>query len=121
MFAIKDRPSKDSGRCLRRASEEVLYAVVLSIGGAYDFRHCTIGNYWSEGIRQTPSLVLNNYYKDIYGVWQIRELYSAYFGNCIIYGNIANELLLDSYYHTEGIQEGEEVLCKFYKLKNELK
>ena len=34
---------------------------------------------------------------------------------------VGYELLLDSYYHTEGTQEGEEVLCKFYKLKNELK
>jgi len=75
-----------------------IYAIILSIGGAYDFRHCTIGNYWSESIRQTPSLVLNNYYKDIYGNWQIRELYSAYFGNCIIYGNIVKELLLDSFF-----------------------
>jgi hypothetical protein len=75
-----------------------LYAVILSIGGAYDFRHCTIGNYWSESSRTSPSLVLNNYYKDVYGTWQVRELYDAYFGNCLIYGNIEKELMLDSYY-----------------------
>jgi hypothetical protein len=75
-----------------------LYAIMLSIGGSYDFRHCTIGNYWTEDIRQTQSLVLNNYYKDIYGNFQIRELYHAYFGNCIIYGSISNELFLDSFF-----------------------
>ena len=73
------------------------HAINLDIGGAYDFRHCTIGNYWSEVIRQTPSLVLNNYYFDINGTPIIRELYSAYIGNCIIYGNVANELLLDKF------------------------
>ncbi len=75
-----------------------IYAVMLAIGGAYDFRHCTIGNSWSESIRQTPSLVLNNYYKDINENYHVRALESAYFGNCIVYGSNANELFLDSYF-----------------------
>jgi len=72
------------------------YAVVLAIGGNYDFRHCTIGNYWTYGVRQTPSLVLNNYYKDINNNIQIRGLDNAYFGNCIIHGSNAEEIALDS-------------------------
>lgn len=70
------------------------YALVCNIGGDYDFRHCSIGNYWSSS-RQTPSLLLNNWYDaGDYGI-QIRDLTNAYFGNCIIYGNIENEIGLD--------------------------
>ncbi|MFH0865681.1 MAG: hypothetical protein V1904_05775 [Bacteroidota bacterium] len=72
------------------------YAVILNIGGKYDFRHCTIGNYWNYSTRQTPSLVLNNWYEDVYGNIQHRDLTKAYFGNCIIYGSVTEELLLDS-------------------------
>lgn len=72
------------------------YALVLAIGGDYDFKHCTIGNYWNYGVRQTPSLALNNYYEDINDVIQIRDLNKAYFGNCIIHGSNAEEILLDS-------------------------
>jgi len=71
------------------------YAIVLSIGGNYEFLHCTIGNYWNYSSRKTPSVVLNNYYKDNNDVIQLRPLVNAYFGNCIIYGNTDEELLLD--------------------------
>lgn len=72
------------------------FGVVLSIGGKYEFRHCTLGNYWSYGVRQTPSLVLNNYYEDINGNIQVRNLAGAYFGNCIIHGGNGEEIYLDS-------------------------
>lgn len=73
------------------------FAILLNIGGKYDFRHCTIGNFWSYNSRQTPSVVLNNYYKDIHNNYQVRDLESAYFGNSIIYGNVSNEIGLDKY------------------------
>lgn len=70
------------------------FALILNLGGTYDFRHCTIGNYYDFGVRQTPSLVLNNYY--IYEYDTIaRDLSSAYFGNCIIWGRNPEEILLD--------------------------
>ncbi len=73
------------------------YAVTLTTGGKYDFRHCTIGNYWNYSARQTPSLVVSNYYNDLAaGVQYAGDLDSAYFGNCIIYGLNSEELLLDS-------------------------
>ena len=73
------------------------YAASLTTGGSYDFRHCTIGNYWSYSTRQTPSLLIMDYYRDpatqtIYS----GDLDSAYFGNCIIYGNLESELVTDS-------------------------
>lgn len=74
-----------------------VYAVALTTGGSYDFRHCTIGNYWSLSTRQTPSLLITDYYKDLYnGTIYSGDLDSAYFGNSIIYGNIDNELFTDS-------------------------
>lgn len=77
------------------------FSLVLAIGGDYDFRHCTIGNYWSRSTRSTPALVLNNYYEDIYGNIQIRDLTNAYFGNCIIYGQNTDEILFDK--NTNGL------------------
>ncbi|MCX6230282.1 MAG: hypothetical protein NTZ33_01945 [Bacteroidetes bacterium] len=71
------------------------YAIILSIGGDYEFLHCTIGNYWNETFRNTPSIVLNNYYKDVNEVIHLRPLVNARFGNCIIYGNADEEFLLD--------------------------
>ncbi len=73
------------------------YAVFLNIGGEYDFKHCTFANYWLYSIRQVPLLRLNNYYEDIYGTYQVRDLTKATFANCIIYGNNSEELSLDKY------------------------
>jgi hypothetical protein len=73
------------------------YAVTLTTGGNYDFRHCTIGNYWNYSARQTPSLVVSNYYKDLASnITYMGNLDSAYFGNCIIYGLNSEEILPDS-------------------------
>jgi hypothetical protein len=66
------------------------YVIALTLGGYYDFRHCTFANYWQNSIRNTPLLKLNNYYVDISENIQARALNNAYFGNCIIYGNIDN-------------------------------
>ncbi|HNZ43558.1 MAG: hypothetical protein KAZ36_07045 [Bacteroidales bacterium] len=71
------------------------YAVALTTGGNYDFRHCTLGNYYSYSSRQTPSLLITNYY--LAGAYTYTgDLDSAYFGNCIIYGSNAEELETDS-------------------------
>ncbi|MCX6258887.1 MAG: hypothetical protein NTW49_13465 [Bacteroidia bacterium] len=77
------------------------YSVALSIGGSYEFYQTTIANYWTYSNRMTPALVLNNYYKDIYNHINIRPLKKAYFGNCIIYGSLKNEILLDEYHNTD--------------------
>jgi len=72
-----------------------LYAVVLSLGGNYEFYHTTIGNYYEFDSRKTESLALNNYYV----VDEIATVFpfNAKFGNCIVYGNIENELIVDKY------------------------
>ncbi|MBP6979346.1 MAG: hypothetical protein KBB71_13650 [Lentimicrobiaceae bacterium] len=76
-------------------------AVFLGIGGTYDFRHCTIGNYYPYTARQTASLVLTNYYLLLNDMGQItdtiaRDLQQAFFGNCIVYGNRTEEIALAS-------------------------
>ena len=70
------------------------YAVVLNIGGTYDFKHCTFANYYSYFSRSTPTLLINNFYEDVNGNTQGRDLYKANFTNCIISGNINAEVSL---------------------------
>ena len=82
------------------------FAIAITIGGSYEFYHCTIGNYWGFSTRTTPSVLLNDYYIDIYGTTQIRPLTKALFANCIIYGNKTSELLID-------INDDEEFSYKF--------
>jgi hypothetical protein len=72
------------------------YLAALTIGGDYDFRHCTFANFWNHDDRKTPSLLVNNWYEDVNGNIQVRNLNNAFFGNCIIYGDKDNEIKLDS-------------------------
>ena len=68
------------------------YSVVCNIGGDYTFKHCTFANYWNFDYRNTPSILLNNYYEGSDGNIYIRDLNNAYFGNCIIDGNLSTEI-----------------------------
>ena len=68
------------------------YSLVCNIGGNYNFTHCTFANYWDLGIRNTPSVLLNNYYEDTDGTLHIRDLNGAHFVNCIIDGSLTTEL-----------------------------
>jgi len=72
-----------------------IYAVYLNKGGNYDFRHCTLGNFWIYNVRNTPSLKINNYAIDNDGKTIPYDLTNAYFGNCVIYGNEYEEIMLD--------------------------
>ena len=71
------------------------YTVALTLGGDYRFRHCTMANYWNYDVRQSPAVLVNNWYKDIDENIQHRDLVRAYFGNCIIYGGLPNEVGVD--------------------------
>lgn len=68
------------------------YSVVCNIGGDYSFKHCTFANYWNFDHRNTPSILLNNFYEGSDGNIYVRDLNSAYFGNCIIDGNLSTEI-----------------------------
>ncbi len=77
------------------------FAAILSLGGKYEFRHSTFANYYNISIRQTPTLLLSNYYRDIDGNYHVIDLEKAFFGNSIIYGNLDEEIWYD-FYEGEG-------------------
>ena len=68
------------------------YAVACNIGGIYNFTHCTFANYWDFNHRSTPSILLNNYYEDVDGNINVRDLLAANFKNCIIDGSLSTEV-----------------------------
>ncbi len=68
-------------------------AVACTLGGNYDFKHCTFNNNWSSS-RQV-AVLLNNYYQDENGANVAFDLAQADFKNCIIYGSNTYELKLD--------------------------
>ena len=59
----------------------------FTLGGAYRLDHCTFANYWSEGVRQAPSVLFTDWYEDINGNIQVRSLEGSQFNNCIFWGN----------------------------------
>ncbi|QGY44578.1 hypothetical protein GM418_13165 [Maribellus comscasis] len=66
------------------------YTVALRFGGHYEFNHNTIANYYTGSTRTVPALFLNNYYEideQTFGF----DL-DAEFNNCIVYGNVNNEV-----------------------------
>lgn len=65
-----------------------------TIGGKYNFTHCTIANYWNNSFRQFPALLLNNFTETEDAVI-IADLTEANFNNCIIYGNDNPEFIID--------------------------
>jgi hypothetical protein len=71
------------------------YALALTLGGAYDFRHTTIGNYWRYGIRTTPAVYLNNYYVDA-SFQPVTFPMNVNFSNSILYGNQREEVVIDT-------------------------
>lgn len=70
-------------------------AVALRLGGEYSFNHCTINNFWTASSRTSPALVLNNYYEANSTIY-VRPLIRANFNNTIIYGDIDNEIVIDT-------------------------
>jgi hypothetical protein len=72
------------------------YCAAIAYGGKCDFRHCTFANYWNIDNRTTPAVVVNNWYKIDDFNNEVRDLNSANFYNCIIYGDKDVELALDS-------------------------
>ena len=70
------------------------YTVACNIGGTYNFTHCTFANYWNYNHRNTPSILLNNYYEGADGNIYVRNLLTANFTNCIIDGSLSTEVSL---------------------------
>lgn len=74
-------------------------SLAATIGGTYNFTHSTFANFWNNGIRQLPSVLVNNFfvYNDDNGqeITETRDLKAANFTNCIFDGSNNIEFLLD--------------------------
>jgi hypothetical protein len=70
-----------------------------TIGGTYNFTHSTFANFWNNGIRQLPAVLVNNFftYQDETGqdIIETRDLHAANFTNCIFDGNNNIEFVID--------------------------
>ncbi|WP_262420336.1 hypothetical protein [Flagellimonas meishanensis] len=66
-------------------------ALLVELGGSYQFTHCTFANYWNNGFRSGPAVLLSN--SDGVGS---ADLINAEFVNCIIAGSSSRELSLQS-------------------------
>ena len=65
------------------------YAVALVQGGDYHFVHNTVCNYYSLGVRNTPSIFFSNYY-DV-GDFRYLSDFKAEFVNNVLYGSLNRE------------------------------
>ncbi|REJ82415.1 MAG: hypothetical protein DWQ44_12540 [Bacteroidetes bacterium] len=63
----------------------------ILFGGNNSFYHCTFVNYWNNSNRTDPVVFMNNYFSN-----NIRNM-NAYFGNCIVFGNLETEIGVDSF------------------------
>ncbi|QMU62960.1 MAG: hypothetical protein GKR88_00840 [Flavobacteriaceae bacterium] len=74
-------------------------SLAATIGGTYNFTHATFANYWSNSVRQLPTVLVNNFFTftDNNGqeITETRDLLVANFNNCIIDGNSNIEFILD--------------------------
>ncbi len=74
-------------------------SLATTIGGEYNFTHCTFSNYWNRGVRQLPAVLVNNYQDNEDANGQatriVNDLVAANFTNCIFDGNSNIEFVLD--------------------------
>ena len=74
-------------------------SLAATVGGTYNFTHSTFANYWSNSLRQLPTVLINNYFTFLNENGQetigVRDLHAANFTNCIIDGSNNIELLFD--------------------------
>ena len=68
-------------------------SLYCQLGGTYDFKHATIANYWDDGFRGGPAVLIDNFIETPSNATG-NDLVAATFTNCIIDGNKNIELLL---------------------------
>ncbi len=64
--------------------------ILLTLGGTYNFTHCTFANYWNSSSRSFPTLYISNWLGGF-----ASNLIEANFTNCIVYGNENLEFTLN--------------------------
>ncbi len=74
------------------------FAIILTLGGNYEFYHCTIANYWRNSFREYPSVFILQ--RNVSNTVESQNASSALFGNCIIDGNLSTEVILYQLNHS---------------------
>ena len=73
-------------------------SLACTSGGTYNFTHSTFANFWSNGIREFPAVLVNNFQSSNAsngsGEELVNDLLAANFTNCIVEGNQNIEFLL---------------------------
>ena len=69
-------------------------SLACSLGGRYNFNHCTFANYWTNGFRTFPTVQIDNFIQISETETQGFDLLEANFTNCVIYGNEQREIAL---------------------------
>ena len=122
-FGILGRETNISGENLVIGNNG-LSSLACTIGGRYNFTHCTFANYWKSGFRQFPSLLINNFftYVDESGneVIETRDLIEANFTNCIVDGNQNLEFILDKVDESSFNYNFKNCMLKFSTTDNNL-
>ncbi len=74
------------------------HSLAITVGGDYEFTHCTFANYFAWSFRSTPTVFINNYYMNEQNNVSIVPLKKASFRNCILFGRNVGELGFDLRY-----------------------
>ncbi|MEW2922272.1 hypothetical protein AB1A65_12435 [Muricauda sp. ANG21] len=64
------------------------------LGGKYSFTHSTLANYWPHGFRNGTTVSLRNFRMNEAGNREVAPMENADFVNCIVFGSMDTELLL---------------------------
>ncbi|WP_121665605.1 hypothetical protein [Mesonia aquimarina] len=90
----------------------------LSLGGKYNFTNCTFANYWRNGFRNFPSVLIENNLETAETLF-VADLIEANFYNCIIYGNENLELLFNKVEDASFNYKFENCLIRFNDFQNQ--
>lgn len=77
-------------------------SLALQLGGSYEFNHSTFVNYWTNGFRSFPAVLIENTLETPDAIF-VADLVKADFNNCIIYGSDRREIGL--FKHEQGAFE----------------
>lgn len=73
-------------------------SLAATVGGTYNFTHSTFANFWNNGIRPLPAVLINNFFvyeENGEEIAETRNLNAANFTNCIFDGNNNVEFVVD--------------------------
>lgn len=71
-----------------------IISTYLFAGGEYHFNNCNFVNYWA-GSRSGPSIAIVNWW-EYEGVTYCRDIINSEFNNCIAFGTIDDEFIVDT-------------------------